>query len=237
LTGSIKFDGAETDRKNAETVRLAQLAGIEPGDIVFLAGSTQEPEEHFAVSVFRRCQQQFPRLKLIVVPRHAERFDRVAEMLDSSGLTWRRRSQLEAAPTASDARILLVDKIGELKAWWGTAAIAFVGGSLSTRGGQNMIEPAAYGAAVCFGPATQNFRDVVALLLAAEAAQVVEDEAAMARFVTRCLTEPNFAAELGGRARQAVAAQRGATRRTIEALAGLIGQPSQCGQTDPRQAA
>ena len=92
--------------------------------------------------------------------------------------------------------MLLVDRIGELGAWWGTAQIAFVGGSLGSRGGQNMIEPAAYGAAVSFGPRTQNFRDIVAALLAAEAAVVVADGSELTAFVRRCLAEPAFA-ELG----------------------------------------
>ncbi len=167
ITGSIKFDGAESDRGNAQTTRLAELAGIGLDDVVFLAGSTQEPEEQLALETYRRCVARFPRLKLILVPRHPERFDRVAQMLADSGIAWCRRSQLDAQPQRGQpgAGVLLVDRIGELRAWWGTAKIAFVGGSLTPRGGQNMIEPAAYGAAVSFGPATHNFRDVVALML------------------------------------------------------------------------
>src|SRR5207344_3013030 len=74
-------------------------------------------------------------------------------------------------PKSATWQVLLVDTVGELAAWWGTAAIAFVGGSFGPRGGQNMLEPAAYGAAVCFGPNTKNFRDIVAALLDANAAQ------------------------------------------------------------------
>ena len=212
ITGSIKFDGAESDRGNAQTVRLAELAGIGPDDVVFLAGSTQEPEEEFALETYRQCVARFPRLKLILVPRHPERFNRVAQMLTESGIAWCRRSQLDGQPQrgpAGGAGVLLVDRIGELRAWWGTAKIAFVGGSLTPRGGQNMIEPAAYGAAVSFGPATHNFRDVVALLLAAGAATVVRDGNDLTVFVTRCLERPEFAAQFGARARQIVAAQRG----------------------------
>ncbi len=238
VTGSIKFDGAEADRENAQTVRLARLAGFEPGDVIFLAGSTGEPEEQLALETFRHCAEQFPKLKLILVPRHPERFERVAQLLSASGLPWRRRSELDGEGPKSAARVLLVDRIGELRAWWGTATIAFVGGSLSQRGGQNMIEPAAYGAAVCFGPATHNFRDVVALLLAAEAAVVVRSGEELTRLVTRCLSEPEFSAGLGRRARQIVAAQRGATGRTIELLEKLI-QDHGAGvaSTGPRHAA
>ena len=83
--------------------------------------------------------------------------------------------------------MLLVDVVGELGAWWGTARIGFVGGSLSSRGGQNMIEPAAYGVATSFGPNTQNFRDVVAALLAADAAVEVADGAELVEFVRRSI--------------------------------------------------
>ena len=146
----------------------------------------------------------------------------VADLLDRSGIAWQRRSALETAGARADARVLLVDTIGELGAWWGTAAIAFVGGSLGNRGGQNMIEPAAYGAAVSFGPNTRNFRDIVAALLASQAAVVVHDADELRQFVRRCLAEPAFADELGRRARQLLAGQLGATRRSFELLSPLV---------------
>jgi 3-deoxy-D-manno-octulosonic-acid transferase len=222
ITGSIKFDGARTDRGNAESRRLAALAGIVEGDIIFLAGSTQAPEESLALSVFEQLSQRHPRLKLILVPRHPERFDEVAELLDRRGVKWQRRSLLDTKPLDTDARILLVDVVGELGYWWGTAQIAFVGGSLTNRGGQNMIEPAAYGAAVAFGPNTWNFRDVVSLLLSNEAAVVVHNQDELETFVRRCLADADFAAELGHRAQQLVIEQQGAADRTLALLDRLI---------------
>jgi 3-deoxy-D-manno-octulosonic-acid transferase len=118
--------------------------------------------------------------------------------------------------------VLLVDTVGELGAWWGTAHIAFVGGSFGRRGGQNMLEPAAYGAAVAFGPNTWNFRDIVAQLLAAEAAVVVRDAAELEEFVLRALDDPDFTAGLGQRAQALVASQLGATNRTIELLTASL---------------
>ena len=225
VTGSIKFDGAITDRRNPATRRLAALAGIQESDCVFLAGSTQEPEESLAVAVFSRLAKAFPALRLILVPRHAERFEDVARMLEKSGLPWQRRSALESEGVNPAARILLVDVIGELGAWWGTAAIAFVGGRLGKRGGQNMIEPAAYGVAVSFGPNTWNFRDVVSMLLAREAAVVVKNEEEMEAFVQRCLADDDVANELGEKARALVLEQLGATDRTVELLGRLVDSP------------
>src|SRR5690606_21360804 len=161
VTGSVKFDGAKTDRRTARAVGLARLAGVAPDDLVLLAGSTQAPEEAMLVETYCVLQAEFPRLRLILVPRHPHRFDEVAALLDARGLAWQRRSELEGTssddPDRGSARILLVDTVGELADWWATAHIGFVGGSMGSRGGQNMIEPAAYGVATCFGPATHNF--------------------------------------------------------------------------------
>jgi 3-deoxy-D-manno-octulosonic-acid transferase len=234
VTGSVKFDGAPCDRANAATRRLADLAGIGAGDIVFLAGSTQHPEESLAIDLYRRVQKDHPRLRLILVPRHPERFEEVARLLDKSGLAWQRRSALPPSPKSDltdstldfgpgtfDSRVLLVDAVGELAAWWGTAQIAFVGGSLGNRGGQNMIEPAAYGAAVAFGPNTWNFRDVVSLLLSREAAVVVRNAAELEAFVRRCVSDQEYAQALGARAREVVQGQIGAAETTVELLTQL----------------
>ncbi len=226
-TGSIKFDGAPTSRSSPEVQRLTALAGIGPEDIVFLAGSTQEPEESLTLSVFQRLSIEFPRLRLILVPRHPERFDDVAALLDRTEVSWQRRSNLSTAPYPLPSRVLLVDAVGELGHWWGTAHIAFVGGSLTRRGGQNMIEPAAYGAAVSFGPNTWNFRDVVSLMLERDAAIVVRGEQELEAFVRRCLLDPTFADELGARAQQLVIQQQGAADRTIKLMERLITSKTQ----------
>jgi 3-deoxy-D-manno-octulosonic-acid transferase len=233
VTGSMKYDGAQTDRNNAATQRLAALAGFKEDDVVLLAGSTQEPEEAMAVEKFRELSGQWPRLRLVIVPRHPDRFEAVAKLLDASDVSWQRRTALsgEAArgiplsslPSPLSPRILLVDVVGELGAWWGTAHIAFVGGSMGSRGGQNMIEPAAYGAAVSFGPNTWNFRDIVAAMLAHDAAVVVGDGRQFARFVRRCLEEPAYAAALGERAQSFVRSQLGATARTLGLVDSLVG--------------
>jgi 3-deoxy-D-manno-octulosonic-acid transferase len=225
VTGSLKYDGAQTDRNNPRTIALRQLAGISENDIVWLAGSTQEPEEQYAIAIYRRLAKQFPRLRLILVPRHPERFDTVAKLLEASTLGWRRRTQLTNQPPAEPgaaAHILLVDTIGELGVWWGTAQIAFVGGSFGNRGGQNMIEPAAYGAAVSFGPNTWNFRDIVAALAANNVAAVVQNANELESFVRRCLEDSSYAADLGSRAQQLVQTQLGATHRTVALLECLL---------------
>ncbi len=227
VSGSVKFDHAVADRANERTKGLAELAKITSTDRVFLVGSTQAPEESLAVAAFQALQHDFPQLRLIVVPRHPERFEEVARQLQQSGLPWERRSQFpQLDPQRTPARILLVDTIGELGDWWGTAHYAYVGGSLGKRGGQNMIEPAAYGAAVAFGPCTHNFRDVVEQLLARNAARVLSDGSELLGWLHECLADPVLCEAMGERARSLVASQRGATRRTVDRLLGLLGDSS-----------
>ena len=232
-TGSLKFDGAQTDHENAKTRELRRLAGITKDEIVFLAGSTQAPEEQYALEIFQALSVEYPTLRLILVRRHPERFEEVAQMLERSGVRWARRSELgSVSASENDATIhsvirnpqsaILIDTIGELGAWWGTASIGFVGGTFGARGGQNMLEPAAYGVATCFGPNTWNFRDIVSQLLAARGATVVQNRDELLRFVRQSLEDPQSAQQLGQRARELVLSQQGATERTVDLLITLI---------------
>ena len=227
VTGSMKFDGVKGDRKASEVTKLRHLAGFHDDDVVFLAGSTQAPEEQLSLDAFAAATARHPRLRLVIVPRHVERTPEIVALLDRSGVRWQLRSRLgqpdTSVPADPAARVLLVDTTGELGWWWGTARIAFVGGSLDgKRGGQNMLEPAAYGAAVAFGPHTRNFRDEVRRLLAADAAVVVGDGPALTDFVQQCLENDGFAAALGLRAVGLVASQRGSTAATAAAIVAKL---------------
>ncbi len=224
VTGSIKFDRVQSDRRNPKTLELRAAFGIGESEPVFVAGSTQESEEAAAIDAYLAARASFPNLRLILVPRHKERFDEVARLVESRGLPLCRRSSAANATSRHDSRpVLLLDTLGELAACWGLADVAFVGGSLTNRGGQNMIEPAGYGAAVLFGPNTHNFRDVVERLLSADAARVVHNGAELTAAVAECLAHPERARAQGARAQELVLSQQGATQRTIEILASLPG--------------
>ena len=223
VTGSVKYDGACTERANPRTQELRQLLNISADDLVWIAGSTQAPEEQIALDIYRRACARHPNLRLLLVPRQKDRFDEVAGLLRRSGLPFVRRSEL-TGPVADRGAVVLVDTIGELGALWGLADVAFVGGSLDgQRGGQNMIEPAAYGAAVVFGPHTWNFRQDVARLLEERAAVQVADAEALEAAMGRLLADADERARLGAAGRRLVLGQLGATERTVVLLGFLIG--------------
>src|SRR4030095_480199 len=164
----------------------------------------------------------FANLRLIIVPRQKDRFDEVAALLERSRLPFVRRSALGSprfcepglntphpSPLTTRQPVILVDTIGELGAVWGLADVAFVGGSFDgQRGGQNMIEPAAYGAAVLFGPHTWNFKDTVARLRDHDAAVQFGDAMALERAVLHLLAHRDERERLGTAAKAFVLSQQ-----------------------------
>ncbi len=221
VTGSIKFDRCDNERFAALTRELRESFGIQPGETVFIAGSTQHPEEEIALTTYLELLPRYPSLRLILVPRHRERFEEVTRMVGQHNVPLIRRSsplQVKSQRETDVPPIGLLDTLGELSACWGLADIAFVGGSLTHRGGQNMIEPASYGSAILFGPHTHNFKDVVEMLLAHQAAKVVWDEGDLRQVIGHLLEEPAVAREMGARAKELVLRQQGATSRTLELI-------------------
>lgn len=226
VTGSIKFDGAETNRNNPGTNHLRSLFNIANNQTVLIAGSTQAPEEHLALATWQKLRSSHPHLRLILVPRHRERFDEVAELVTAAGEKLLRRSQIDSVSNCDSDTVILLDTIGELSACWGLANIALVGGSFGSRGGQNMLEPAAYGAAVIFGPNTRNFKDIVTQLLQAGGAIQLKSPDGILPRVAELLNHPERQQQLGLAAQEFVVSQQGAIARTVELLIGAKKQES-----------
>lgn len=222
VTGSLKFDNVQFDRNAASVVGLRDLVGIKPEHTVVIAGSTQIEEEQAALDAFLALHEHTPNLRLIIVPRHPERFEQVARAIDLSGLSWLRRSALREEGSAAQWQVLLVDTIGELSSWWGVASIALVGGTFGARGGQNMIEPSAYGCNVAFGPKTSNFRDVVELLLANDAASRLESPDDFLPWLQRQLDDPEAGQVRGRNAAELVRQQQGAMQATLDVLGPFL---------------
>jgi 3-deoxy-D-manno-octulosonic-acid transferase len=228
VTGSIKYDGALTDRDNPRTVALKDLFGVTKEDLVWVAGSTLAPEEQIVLDIYRRAKKAHPTLRLFLVPRQPDRFDEVARLLEKSGLGFVRRSTMVTAKPQAERQqecppVVLVDTIGELGPLWGLADVAFVGGSLDgRRGGQNMIEPAAFGAAVTFGPHAWNFKEPARRLVEVGGAYQASNAAELEEIVCRLLADGKDRHATGKAARAYVVAQQGATERTLEFLDRLL---------------
>lgn len=221
VTGSLKFDDAPQSREDSSVQACAAWSGIDPWHRCWLMGSTQPGEEAMALNIYQSLRVSHPELRLIIVPRHQERFQEVAKLIKSAGFEVHRRSRDGSMydETWESNRVILIDTIGELRHWWGVCQIATVGGSFGDRGGQNMLEPAGYGCAISFGPDTRNFAQIAHLLLEAGGAVRVTDEAELEQFVERCLSDVPAADSLGNAAKRVVAKHRGATKRTVRQAA------------------
>jgi 3-deoxy-D-manno-octulosonic-acid transferase len=217
VTGNVKFDGLRIGPVDPGE-ELARFVTPRAGRQVLVAGSTHEPEE---VLVARAARRVAPEARLVLVPRHPARCPEIVERLRGEGVRTQTLTELRAGERVDPELPLLVDTIGELERVYALADLVFVGGSLIPHGGQNMLEPAARGKAVLFGPHVENFDQEAALLLAAGAARQVADEGALERELARLLALPVERENMGRAGMAAVAAQRGASQLTLAALEAL----------------
>lgn len=231
-TGSVKYDGAIGDRDTPKGRELERLIGLrrsrdaERSVCVWVAGSTHAPEEAIVLDAFRALRDRFPHLRLILVPRHPDRFAEVAALIELSGLPFARRSQVRE-PLAETPPVVLLDTVGELGAAWGLADVGYVGGTLDgKRGGQSMIEPAGYGVPTVFGPHVWNFRDAARRLVEAGGAVMVPDAVDVAAAFAGLLADADRRDRMGAAARQLVREQQGATGQTLDVLDELISRPA-----------
>jgi 3-deoxy-D-manno-octulosonic-acid transferase len=232
ITGNVKFDaGAGGAGEQALSLELAARFGLRKEQPLLVAASTHAPEEGIVIEAFKRLRATGGALaattRLLVAPRHPERFAEVAALLASSGLAWSRRSSPASESDAACDAILL-DSIGELRAVYPLARLVFVGGSLARKGGHNVLEPAAVGACVVTGAHTFNFTAIMNAFREADALvqlpDVTEDEAPamLARVFAELLDDEEHRRAIAQSALAVVEQNRGATERTINLLAPLL---------------
>lgn len=219
VTGSIKFDGeASGPRAARDFSPVLRALGVVEGTPVLVGGSTFDGEEEILGRVLLHLRKVFPNLFLVVVPRHFERSGEVVLKLQSLGLRVARRMQNgDVAP----ADVLVVDTTGELRDWYSCATVAFVGKSLTARGGQNPAEPVSAGVPVVFGPNMSNFATLAAQFVRTGGAFEVQDEESLGRVVSQLLGSPDLRAETAAKASACLDFHQGATRRTCEVLRSL----------------
>ena len=221
--GNLKFDAGAVASTGEKTAEIRERFGLQSDVPLILAASTHAPEEKIILESFK----QISAARLMIAPRHPERFAEVASLIQSSGLSWARRT---GVPAASDtqANVILLDTIGELPAVYSLATVVFVGGSIVDRGGHNVLEPAAAGVPVVTGAHTHNFHAIVALLNEADAVvqlPPVEGDVAsheLTKVLSDLLTNPERRAELSTRATQLIVMNQGAVDRTIKIITPLL---------------
>lgn len=217
VTGNTKFDALAPLEAAVEDHGLRDAMGIPRDAKVWIAGSTHEGEEEVLLDVYKRLAKDAPDLRFVIAPRYVERAERVAGLVTAAGFHVARRSKgnPEGAP------VVVLDSIGELARAYRLATVVFVGGSFTTRGGQNILEPAAQGRPVLFGPHMENFRDSVQVLVGRGGIQV-NDAEHLWRVMSDLLARPDSIGALGELARNAVRQVSGASDRNVEALAKLV---------------
>lgn len=228
ITGSMKFDAVPDALPPEVRQGYVERLGIAPDAFVLMAGSTHAGEEAVVLDAYQRVREKDPTVRLVLVPRFPERFDEVEALVRSRGLRCVRLSTLPAGAPArgdlSDA-VVLGDTVGELSRLYVVADLVFVGGSLTKRGGQSMIEPAGLGKAVVVGPATWSFRETVELLRAHGGIVQARDAAGVRSELLALHADPDRRRLVGERARSVCLESKGATRRILRILREHVPAP------------
>lgn len=231
LTGNLKFDSTSTIDDSATATALRERFGLNADQRLIVAASTHAPEEHIVLEAFRQIRQPAEgRVRLLIAPRHPERFPEVAELIEAAGFPWARRSAASNNLDA-DCAIILLDSIGELRAVLSLADMAFIGGSITPHGGHNVLEPAAYGVCVVTGAHTSNFEAITRALLAERALVQLTDVSfadapeELAAVFNELLQDKSRRREIGQRAKAVCEQNRGATERSIAIIRRLLESP------------
>lgn len=217
-TGNMKFDLKPPSVDPSYLDSLKGAIGIAPGDLTIVAGSTHGGEEEIIIRVFLSLVDEIKGLKLVIAPRHPERFQEVEAIIKKSGAAYARRTRGKAAP------VVLLDTVGELMNVYSFAAVAFVGGSLVDGiGGHNLLEPAYFGVPVVYGPCLSAYLGMAEMLEAEGGGIRVFDEASFKAALRRLLSDDKFRASVGASARKVVEANRGAAVRTADIIERYLG--------------
>jgi len=228
VSGTMKFDTAITIGGVPGASTLAHEMGLDPTtQRIWVCGSTGQGEEDIVLRVYRQQLMRHPKLRLVIVPRHPQRFDAIADLIEQHRFEAIRRSRGQRAnPHAPIPPVFLGDTMGELRKFYYMAEVVFVGRSLVDLGprqhGSDMIEPAALAKPTIVGPFTGNFAEAMRKFTEANAMSVVADEEQLSATVDLLLSNPAEAIAMGKRALGVVMNQQGATLRNAEVILGEL---------------
>ena len=223
VLGNAKFDGLAARVDERLKKEISEELGLRGDERVFVAGSTHEGEEDAVLRVYKRLLERHPDFKLVIVPRHVERGGEVLSLVRKYGFEdVVSMSDIKKGQRPHGERVTVVDVIGELFKVYSLATVVFCGGSLVPRGGQNILEAAAWGKVVFYGPSMDDFRDEAALLEGVGAGITVKDEEELYAGIVLMLTSPEKLTESGKAGRRAVAANKGASKRYADMIKDVL---------------
>jgi len=225
VLGNAKFDGLAAKVSPGIRGETAALMRVAPGDPVLVAGSTHEGEEEAVLDVYGRVLADRPDCLLILVPRHVHRAEDVLALARRKGFDDAVAFSRLLGRGRRGERVVVVDVIGELFKVYSLASVVFCGGSLVKRGGQNILEAAAWGKVVLYGPSMEDFQQEKALLEEAGAGRTVRDAEELYGAVRSALLSPDETRRRGEAARAAVAANGGAAERYADLILSRLGRP------------
>lgn len=207
VMGNIKFD---ISPKNCD---------FELGNgRIIIAGSTHTTEDELILPVFEKIKKDFPDTKLLVAPRHPERFDAVKKLIEKTGLNWGLRSN---GDKFDDKDIIMLDTMGELGKAYALCYFAIIGGSFNKTGGHNPLEAVIFDKPVISGKSISNFKDIYAILTRTGAAKIVSDSEELEEYMRKLLSDTDFYKKCSEDCKKAFQANRGASDRIFEVIKEL----------------
>jgi 3-deoxy-D-manno-octulosonic-acid transferase len=220
VIGNIKFDIELPENLAADGRELrANMFGDRP---IWVAGSTHDQEEQQVLAAHALLRTRYPRLLLVLVPRHPERFNDVRRLLEQQEFSYASRTKEQSCDEAT--QVFLVDTMGELPLFYAASDIAFVGGSLVPVGGHNLLEPAALGLPVISGPNVFNAPEIADMFVDKGACTIVQDAPELAAAISTLVADPDAAKAMGERGREIVLSNRGSLAKLLSLLEPLIGE-------------
>ncbi len=220
VNGNAKFDRMNTPLDSRDMSGLRRLLNLQDTGPVFVAGSTRPSEEEIILDVYGKICKDFPDLMLIIAPRHVARSNRIEKLVTEREFSYQVRTDLDKQERT--APVLILNTIGELQNIYGLADVVFCGGSLAPFGGHNILEPAAWGKPVLYGPFMEDFKDAASLLTDSGGGIQVTDGEALFNELRFLLSHPQKAREVGEAAEKAVISNRGAAKKHADIILGVL---------------
>ncbi|MGZ6230652.1 MAG: 3-deoxy-D-manno-octulosonic acid transferase [Syntrophales bacterium] len=223
VMGNAKYDGLAAKATPPVREEMQRRLNLTETDRVFVAGSTHDSEEKIVLRVYRRLLERYPDFKLIIIPRHPERGHAVLSLVKEAGFEdYITMTEIEGGKHLTGERIIVVDVIGELFKVYALASVVFCGGSLVPKGGQNILEPAAWGKVIFYGPSMEDFRDEKELLEKAGAGITVKNGDELLAGILTLMSDPDALARKGEAGRRIVVSNMGAADRYAEMVRSHI---------------